>query len=245
MQLLAEAYTHTLHSARPLAESLGVLNWLEARGRKHQRALWLRTLFEIYRVEGLVALDLCWWTFAAQDAVAAHLAARPGARVFEYGSGASTVWLARRAAEVHTVEHDLSWSEVMRMQLADVPNVRLHAIAPTPRRAATAEAPSGRRGYADADFADYVRAIDDVPGTFDLIVIDGRSRAACLNHAYERLAPGGLILFDDPHRARYRAALASCSLDVRHLRGLKPCLPYRDGTALLRRPGRAHDTSAA
>ncbi|MGK7653928.1 class I SAM-dependent methyltransferase [Roseovarius sp. B08] len=245
MQLLAEAYTHTLHSARPLAERLGLLNWLEARGREHHRALWLRTLFEIYRVEGLVALDLCWWTFAAQDAVAAHLAARPGARVFEYGSGASTVWLARRAAEVHSVEHDLSWAEVMRMQLADVPNVRLRAIPPTPRHAAIAEAPSGRRGYAAVDFADYVREIDEVTGTFDLIVIDGRSRAACLDHAHDRLAPDGLIVFDDPHRARYRAALASCNLDVRHLRGLKPCLPYRDGTALLCRPGQANHRFAA
>jgi tRNA A58 N-methylase Trm61 len=185
-----------------------------------------------------VALDLCWWTFAAQEAVATHLAARPGARVFEYGSGASTVWLARRAAEVHSVEHDLSWAEVMRAHLADMSNVRLHAVPPT-RRGAIAEAPSGRRGYADADFADYVHAIDDVPGTFDLIVIDGRSRVRCLEHARRRLAPDGLVVFDDPHRARYRAALASCGLDVTHLRGLKPCLPYRDGTALLRRNDRA------
>lgn len=245
MQSLSDSYVSTIHRARPLAERLGALAWLEGRSRENRRALWLRTLFEVYRVEGLVALDVCWWTFAAQDAVAAHLAARPGARVFEYGSGASTVWLARRGAEVHSVEHDLGWAEAMRMQVADLPNVHLHAVAPTRRRSATAEAPSGRRGYADADFADYVRAIDDVPGTFDLIVIDGRSRAACLDHAQERLAPDGLIVFDDPHRARYRAAIASCGLDVEHVRGLKPCLPYRDGTALLRRSARVNDLPAA
>lgn len=245
MNLLAEAYVYTVHGARPFAEQLGALAWLEARGRENRPALWLRTLFEVYRVEGLVALDLCWWTFAAQDVVAAHLAARPGARVFEYGSGASTVWLARRAAEVHSVEHDLGWAEVMRAQLADLSDVHLHAVAPTRRRSTAAEAPSGRRGYADADFADYVRAIDDVPGTFDLIVIDGRSRASCLDHARERLAPDGLIVFDDPHRARYRAAIASCGLDIVHVRGLKPCLPYPDCTALLSRPSRAHDLPAA
>jgi hypothetical protein len=245
MQLLSDSYVSTVHRARPFAERLGALTWLEGRGRENRRALWLRTLFEIYRVEGLLALDLCWWTFAAQDAVAAHLAARPGARVFEYGSGASTVWLARRAAEVHSVEHDLGWAETMRSQLADRSNVHLRAVAPTRRRSTIGEAPSGRRGYADADFADYVRAIDDVPGTCDVIVIDGRSRASCLDHARARLAPDGLIVFDDPHRARYRAAIASCGLEVTHFRGLKPCLPYRDGTALLRRPTAANDLRAA
>lgn len=245
MQMLADAYMQTVHRARPLAESVGALAWLESRGREHRRALWLRTLFEVYRVEGLIALDLCWWTFAAQDAVASHLAVRPQARVFEYGSGASTVWLARRAAEVHSVEHDVGWAEVMRKQLMDTPNVRLHAIAPTPRRAGVAGAVSGRRGYADADFTDYVGAIDAVPGHFDLIVIDGRSRAACLDRARARLAPDGVIVFDDPHRARYRQAIHSCGLDVVHMRGLKPCLPYRDGTALLRQPGTTNASTAA
>jgi len=244
MHSFADAYMHTVRHARPFAERLGALAWLEARGREGRRALWLRTLFEIYRVEGLVALDLCWWTFAAQDAVAAHLAARPRARVFEYGSGASTVWLAQRASEVHSVEHDPDWAETMRAHLAEASNVHLHATAPTPRRAGRAEAPSGRRGYEDAEFADYVRTIDAVPGSFDLIVIDGRSRVACLDHARRRLAPGGLIVFDDPHRARYRPALACCGLDVVHLRGLKPCLPYRDGTAPLRWPADAPGRSA-
>jgi SAM-dependent methyltransferase len=233
--MLANAYTSTVHFARPLADTLGALDWLEARGRTHRSALWLRTLFEIYRVDGLVALDLCWWSFAAQDAVAAHLADRPDARVFEYGSGASTLWLARRAAEVHSVEHDLGWAEVMRGQLAHVSNATLHAVAPTTRGAGPCTAPSGRRGYADKDFSDYVRAIDAVPGQFDVIVVDGRARAACLEHARSRLAPGGILVFDDPHRARYRPAIAASGLEVTELRGLKPCLPYRDGTALLRR----------
>ncbi len=39
---------------------------------------------------------------------------------------------------------------------------------------------SQKEGAAGLDFADYVPPIDDVPGEFSLIVIDGRAREACL-----------------------------------------------------------------
>ena len=40
--------------------------------------------------------------------------------------------------------------------------------------------PSGKEGHGGLDFAEYVASIDEVPGTFDLVVIDGRAREACL-----------------------------------------------------------------
>ena len=239
MQLLLSSCLLTVRWARIAAEKTGLLNWLEVRGRRRRSLLWLRTLFEIYRLDDLIKLDLCWWTFSAQDCVAAYLAGRPGARVFEYGSGASTIWLARRAAEVHSVEHDAEWVEVMRSRAAAFPSVTLHFVPPRPVRGTAAKAPSERGGCTGFDFFDYVRAIDAVPGLFDLIVIDGRSRAACLVHAQDRLAPGGLILFDDAGRSRYRSAIASAGLDVVETRGLTPCVPYPDVTSLLAHPAPA------
>ena len=93
--------------------------------------------------------------------------------------------------------------------------------------------PSAKPGHEDLDFASYVGAINDVPGIFDLIVIDGRARAACLEAAVGRLADDGLIVFDNSRRRRYRAAISRSGLDERYFRGLTPSLPYPEQTSLL------------
>ena len=82
------------------------------------------------------------------------------------------------------------------------------------------------------DFTEYVRSIESVGGPFDLIVVDGRARLACLDHARNHLAPGGRIVFDDIGRERYRPALRTTGLQAQVCVGAKPSLPYRDATAI-------------
>ena len=94
---------------------------------------------------------------------------------------------------------------------------------------------SGKPGYAGQTFRAYVEAIHRQEGRFDLIVIDGRARAACLERAVERLALGGLIVFDNSHRARYRRAIVRSGFRAQVTRGLVPSLPLPDQTTLLRR----------
>jgi hypothetical protein len=94
--------------------------------------------------------------------------------------------------------------------------------------------PSGKRGHQGEDFEQYVATIDEVGGTFDLVVIDGRARGAALARSLEHLAPGGVVLVDDAWRARYRAAIATMpATKVDWLWGLAPSLPYPSCTALL------------
>src|SRR3546814_16419215 len=59
----------------------------------------------------MIALGLPWWNVAATREVAEFLRARPKARVFEYGAGASTIWLARHAAGVWSVERHSEWHQ--------------------------------------------------------------------------------------------------------------------------------------
>jgi len=78
----------------------------------------------VYRTGKAVAiaeLGVPWWTYRAIDVVDAWMLgrARP-IRVFEYGSGASTLWLAGRADEVISIEHHLGSSEVIGPALADL-----------------------------------------------------------------------------------------------------------------------------
>ena len=86
--------------------------------------------------------------------------------------------------------------------------------------------------------------IDDAAGTFDVIVIDGRAREACLAVAAPDW-PDGLIVFDNSHRARYQRAITASGLRERRLPGLTPTLPYPDQTSLLFRPDREPDSDAS
>lgn len=247
-EIARSAYVTASRAVRGAARRTGLYARLDRRHQEAPRSVGghLRTLFAIHDVEDLVALDQPWWTYGAIDAVEQHLTALGGrARVFEYGSGASSVWLGRRAAEVHSVEHHAGFAGVMRRVLAqaDLESVvTLHEVGPT--RSAEPVVPSGRRGEEGRDYAAYVASIDDVPGEFDLVVVDGRARVACMQAAARRLAPGGIILFDDTQRPRYRAGLAGSGLHVEHIRGWVPSLPYPRDTAVLRILGRERGPGA-
>jgi hypothetical protein len=210
----------------------GLLRPIPPDRRDHLRH-WAYSLTRVHDSPAIAELDVPWWTYRSIDAVEAWLAGRVGPiRAFEYGSGASTVWLARRVAEVHGVEHDRGFAEHFAPTLADHENVRLRVVEPV--HSARPAMGSAKEGYAGCDFAAYVAAIDDVDGDFDLVVIDGRARTACLSKAVRRLRPGGAVVFDNSRRARYREAIVTCGLLEQRFRGLTPTLPYPEQTSLLR-----------
>lgn len=95
-------------------------------------------------------------------------------RIFEFGSGNSSLYWARKGAEVWSVEHDPAWWENMKGQSAQLKGLFL-------------------RESADA----YVQAIDDVDGEFDIIVIDGAWRNECAMAALPHLRPGGMFILDN------------------------------------------------
>lgn len=201
----------------------------------------LRTLLAVHNAEDLVGMDLPWWTYQAVDAVESFLRGHDGrARVFEYGSGASTVWLARRAGSVDAVEHEAGWAARVRQLLAGTPGLRctptvhVPVVAPSARPVVASGAPSGQ----GLEFRDYVHAIDTVPGEFDLVLIDGRARAEVLRHVLDRVGPGGLVLLDDAQRTRYTVAVDQAlglGWHVRRTRGATPCQPVPRETVLLSR----------
>ncbi len=122
----------------------------------------------------------------------------------------------------------------MRAELAGHPNASVRVVEPVP--SAHPAVPSRKEGHDGLDFADYVAAIDEVPGSFDLVVIDGRAREACLTAAVGKLAVDGLVVFDNSRRRRYREAITRSGLDERVFAGLTPTLPYPEQTSLLSRP---------
>ncbi len=85
---------------------------------------WAASLLSIYNSEGMIALDCPWWNVAATTYVDRFLASRRDAKILEWGAGASSIWLARRAKEVISVEHDMSWFRLFEPHLAEFPNAR-------------------------------------------------------------------------------------------------------------------------
>ncbi len=230
-------YVSGVRVVRSGLDRVGALSALDRWAQHSTTGTWARSLLSIHDADELAALDVPWWTLDSAARVDAFLVGRRAARVFEWGSGASTIWLARRSASVTAVEHDLRWAQTVRELLPADAAVDLHTAAPRPATGAPGEARSQKAGAQDLDFREYVDVIDLVGGEYDVIVVDGRAREECLVRAVEHLAEDGIIVFDNVDRKRYRDAIAALqpAMHVTWTRGRTPGLPYPTRTAILRR----------
>lgn len=118
-----------------------------------------------------------WLTRDAIDLLKGYL--RADMHAFEFGSGRSTRWLAARVGRLVSVEDDPVWYERVKRDLA--------GTSVDYRFAATTNG---------AD--DYVGQLLAYPdASFDLIVIDGSCRNACIAAAACKINPGGIIVIDN------------------------------------------------
>jgi hypothetical protein len=134
-----------------------------------------------------------------------------GKNIFEYGSGTSTrFWLKMGAKEVVSVEHDEDFYESNAKDLTQVCNY----VLAKPEIFCEVNNPN----YFDSDvdkgysFEKYVNYINNYENEyFDIIIIDGRARNACLGNCLAKLRNGGFIIFDNSNRERYAASIKSLS----------------------------------
>ncbi|MHB1213712.1 MAG: methyltransferase domain-containing protein [Thiobacillus sp.] len=151
-----------------------------------------------------------WMNFRVIEWLESYL--KPDMRVFEYGSGGSTLFLAERVAQVVSVEHDEGFFEFLAKQLQQegVSNCTYTASVPQPMRSGeiprygctsfTSDWPALRT----MRFENYVKTIDDYPDkSFDLVTVDGRARPSCALRALPKIKDGGWLLVDNMERSRY------------------------------------------
>jgi len=138
-----------------------------------------------------------WWTAETIETVEKIL--RPGMRVFEWGSGSSTVWLARRVRRVWSVDHDKFWRAKIR-------------------KWARREGVSGKIKVFIYPFENmrYYESVKKPRGDIDFIVIDGRNRVECFKRAAGRLRRGGYIMVDDTDRPLYGPMYDVAGMEVAH-----------------------------
>jgi len=140
-----------------------------------------------------VELELPWFSYAAIDFLEKYL--RPETRVFEFGSGGSTLFFAQRVKSVSTVEDNAHWCDIVAAKISAcrIKNVDLLHV---PVEFVTDQVFAG---------SEYLQAVRQ--SSFDVIVVDGTewtptARPICFHAAEEQIAPGGIIVVDDSWRYR-------------------------------------------
>jgi predicted O-methyltransferase YrrM len=171
-----------------------------------------------------IADGVPWVPFVALRWLSRHV--RRDMRVFEWGSGGSTIFFARRVRELISVEHDAAWHALVaeRLRRERSSSCRYELIEPRPAPPGGTEFGSGQPGHTHLCFEDYVRAIERYPeGHFDMVMIDGRARMACLRAAFRHVKVGGIVYLDNSNYERYQAHLdAPPGFERRDLEGVSP-----------------------
>lgn len=226
-------YVGLLQASKACLKKIGALDYLDRRAKTNQRYHYVRSLLAIHQLEDMIALDVPWWTYDAIDVIESHIKNHSHPlRVFEYGSGASTVWLAKRCGTVRSLEHDAGWFTHLQQMLQPYQNVELHLKTPIPGiDEAQYQSPKAKH----VSFRDYVTQIRSWDQVYDLIVIDGRCRSACLQEVMPFLAPGGIIVLDNSDRTRYQHAIQQSGYKVKRFPGWVPGSPVKSETAILSR----------
>jgi hypothetical protein len=151
--------------------------------------------------------EVPWVTFRALDWLESYL--KPEMNVFEYGAGGSTLYFAKRVQRVVSVEHDQGFYELVRAMLLQrkITNCDLVLHIPEPCDEKSAPFVSHQCSYQGLCFEKYVKTIDGYPDqSFDLVMVDGRARMACIEGAVAKVKPGGAILLDNSERPGYAHA---------------------------------------
>lgn len=154
----------------------------------------------------------------------------PGMTVFEWGSGGSTLFFSKRVSYVVSIEHDPWWYHHTKDQLArlGIRNVFLALICPETISTPDTEYSSTDRKYKGQTFQAYASSIDlRANPPYDLVLVDGRARVACIKHARANIKSGGYLMLDDSEREEYEHGKQMlCPWGERTFRSPAPYVPW-------------------
>jgi hypothetical protein len=126
--------------------------------------------------------------------------------VFEWGSGASTIWFSRlpTSPRVISVESDPKWHAAVESSLS------VHRFE--------------TKVYLRQEKADYLEAFRSsgiLPP--DLILIDGLWRDECLREALPWIPKGSAVVFHDSHAGKHRKCFADLPSSIQKTEHYGPC----------------------
>lgn len=110
----------------------------------------------------------------------------PDLKLFEFGSGYSTLFYAARVKSVCSVEYDKGWFDILKPQLPESVTLIFQEK--------------------DVD-GKYCRSIASTGNQYDVVIVDGRDRVNCVKQSIAALSARGIILLDDSQRDYYQDAI--------------------------------------
>uniref|UniRef100_A0A832LJD7 FkbM family methyltransferase n=1 Tax=Ignavibacterium album TaxID=591197 RepID=A0A832LJD7_9BACT len=126
-----------------------------------------------------------WFTYPAIDFLKERL--NKNMTVFEYGSGSSTLFFAKRVKEIISVETDKQWYEKIKLKMPANVKIILYEK--------------------DKSDINYAKVIDSFNKKYDIIIIDAIERNEVLMNAANYLNEGGVIILDDSEREEYKNSI--------------------------------------
>lgn len=121
-----------------------------------------------------------WFTYPFIDFLKVRL--NKNMKVFEFGSGNSTIWFAKRVSSIVSVEHNEKWYNKIREAIPQ--NAKIIFNNPTNEN-------------------EYHKIIKTMTDKFDLIIVDAIDRVNCLRVSKDHLSENGVIILDNSNRPEY------------------------------------------
>jgi precorrin-6B methylase 2 len=123
---------------------------------------------------------LPWVTYSFIDFISGRL--NNTLNIFEFGSGNSTIWYAKKVKSVISVEHDENWFEKIKNNMPDNVNINYKKLV---------------YGGEYSNFSNLLNK------KFNIIIVDGRDRVNSIINSTNSLCKDGVIILDDSEREEY------------------------------------------
>jgi hypothetical protein len=148
--------------------------------------------------------DQPWIVFKAKEFLDGIL--KSDMTVWEYGSGSSTLYFARRVKQVYSVENDKEWFVHLnnRIEIEQMKNVHYRLIETEEANKEDLNSiyiSAFKKGEFLKNYATSINIIPD--NSLDIVLIDGRARRACIAHAMSKVKQGGYLIVDNSDRSYY------------------------------------------
>jgi hypothetical protein len=159
---------------------------------------------------------LPWVTYSFIDFIKTRLS--KDLKIFEYGSGSSTLFYAKHVKRVVSVEHDEAWYNKIVQSKAQNAEMIFSKL---------------ERG------GEYSKKAASLGEQFDIIIVDGRDRVNCCISSVNALSPSGVIVLDDSERKEYEEAcifLKKEGFKELSFSGISPGLFYLKATSVFYKP---------
>lgn len=133
---------------------------------------------------------------------------------FEYGSGNSSIFFAKRLKHLTSIEHNQTWFDIVKTKLQELSlsNVDYHLIPMGDKLNSKAKYTfyqdyklSEKDFQIRTEYDQYFSFVKNFPDNhFDFIIVDGRARVECCLNAIPKLKSSGIFVLDNSDRERYK-----------------------------------------